>query len=427
MKTSYRILFSIQLRHDYYTQTESFSDIEIIPTGKTRSILNGNRILYRFQDNKFTAMIEVNGDKPFVNLGSDTKLRFILKLKNPSFTNISGLKLFGLNNRIYYFSNRANNESDNILYLSNVIPGHDPGEEYEVGSLVKTGGDIYEAITDNTVLPPPGSGWRKLSPGRFPAYDPGNHSDIFKGNIVFDTGISKNYEAIKFIPKGQSVTVNDPEYWKEISELQYVTSEDLTDRDLISILKYDILNHKEIYAGEIFFNESDSKLYKAVKYIEKGNAVSVSNPNYWQQLNGLKFVLSDDIINKGENIFGIADLFFDGSVPVNYRMLDGTGNVRETEYVIRFKNRITTWKYISQKNTVTSLTDPSGSFNFIRNSNEFTSDSPVPLLLKPIQKFRLDADTGTQIISAENLKCASANIKPLESTKSFLSEIFLNY
>lgn len=427
MKTSYRILFSIQILHDYYTQIESFDDIEIIPTDKSKSILNGNRILYRFLKNKFTALIEVDGDKPFVNIDSDTNLRFILRLKNPSFTNISGVKLFDINNRVYYFSNRSDNDSGNTLYLSNRIPGHDPGEDYEVGSLVQSGPDIYEAITDNTTLPPPGSGWRKLLQSRFPGYDPNNHSDIYKGNIVFDASGTKNFEALKFIPGGQSVSVNDPAYWKEIAALQYVTLEDLIDRKFISVMKYDIIDHKEIFPGDVFFNVSDSKLYEALKYIERGNQVHVGNTNYWQESPVTKFVISEDKINSSDNIFGVVDLFFDGSVPVSHRILDGTGNVRETEYVIRFKNRISTWKYISQKNTVTSLTDSTGVFNFIKSSNEFSSDTPVPLLSKPIQKFKLDANTGSGTISVENLKCASSNIKPNESTRSFLSEIYLNY
>ncbi|MCB0725936.1 MAG: hypothetical protein KDD00_00620 [Ignavibacteriae bacterium] len=427
MKTSYRILFTILIQHDFYTQAESFDDIEIIPTLKSRSAFEGNRILYRFVKNRFTAMIEVDGDEPFVNINSDTKLRFILKLKNPSFSNFSGIKLFGLNDRIYYFSNRSDNETGNVLYLSKSIPGHDPGDEYEVGSLIQSGQDVFEAISDNTTLPPPGIGWRKLLKNRFPAFDQNNHSDIHKGNIVSDNSGTKNFEAIKFIPRGQAVSLNDLSYWKEVTGLQYVTPEDLIERKFISVSKYDIMDHNEIFPGDVLFNPGDSKLYEALKYIEKGNQVHVSNAGYWKESDVTKFVISEDKINSGENIFGIIDLFFDGSVPVNHRMLDGSGNVKETEYAIRFKNRISTWKYISQKNSVTSLTDTSGVYNFIKNSNEFTSDTPVPLLLKPIQKFKLDADTGSQTISVENIKCASADIKPIKATKSFVSEIYLNY
>lgn len=383
--------------------------------------------MHRSSDNIFTAMIEVDGSKPYIKIDSDTKLRFIIKLKNPSFGNISGVKLFGLKNSIYYFSNRSDNEIDNVLYLSKKIPVHDPAGDYEVGSLIQTGSDIYEAISDNTALPPPGSGWRKLSQNRFPVYDQANHPEVYKGNIVFDPSGIKNYEALKFIRSGQSVPFNDTDYWKEVTGLQYLTSDDLIGRKFISVGKYDITDHKEIFPGDVLFNESDSKLYEALKYIEKGNQVHVSNNNYWQESPVTKFIVSEDKINSGENLFGIVDLHFDVSVPVNYRMLDGTGNVSETEYVIRFKNRISTWKYVSQKNTVTSLTDPAGVFNFINTGNEYSSDSPVPLLSKPIQKFRFEADTGSQIITVENIKCASADIKPVEATKSFISEIYLNY
>ncbi|MBK8553395.1 MAG: hypothetical protein IPL53_20960 [Ignavibacteria bacterium] len=100
-------------------------------------------------------------------------------------------------------------------------------------------------------------------------------------------------------------------------------------------------------------------------------------------------------------------------------MLAG-GIVQEVSYVIRFKNRITTWKYISQNNAVTSITDPNGNFTFTKNGNEFTSNTPVPLLAKPIQNFNWTPGGSPN----EKLKCASSYIKPDVSTKIFYQKYF---
>jgi hypothetical protein len=424
MKTNYQILFSIELLHDYYNHRETFDDIEIIPTGITKKIMDGYRILCKTFSNKLVALIEVDGsEKPNIKIDNDTSLRFILKLKNPAFQNISALKIFDLNNNIYYFTNRADNEKGGIHYLSKTIPVHNTGEDYEVGSLIQDSTNIYEAVINNIGLPPPNNSWRILSPQRFPAYNPANHSDINKGTIVFETVSSKNYEALKFIPQGQTIQVTDVIYWKEVSAFQYVTSEDLIDKNFIAIKEYDIFNHVDIYKGDILFYAGDSKLYKALKFIERGNAVLVSETNYWQVVNDSRFVISEDLIDPNENIFGVIDLFFDSSVSANYAILEASDKVKKLNYVIRFKNRITTWKYVSQNNTTTSISDNNGIFTFVKTNNEFISNTPIPLLASPIQNFKLT----TPVLTLDHLKCASSFINPESETKSFLSEIFLNY
>ncbi|MBK8983234.1 MAG: hypothetical protein IPM38_13160 [Ignavibacteria bacterium] len=386
--------------------------------------MSGCRVLHKVSNNKLTALIETDDDeKPLIKIDSKTTLRFLLKSKNPSFINISALKIFDISNKIYYFSNGANNEKSGILYLSSPVSSHNTGEDYEVGSLIQDASDIYEAVVNNTSSPPPNNSWRELSPQRFPEYNTGTHSDVYKGTIVFDPISSKNYEALKFIPQGQSIPVTDTVCWKETGILQYVTSGDLIDNDFIAVSIYNSGNHADIYSGDIFFDSGNSKLYRALKFIERGNAVQVSDINFWEEVTDTRFVVSDDSVNINENIFGIIDLFFDDMVSENYKMLDSADKVKQNNFVIRFKNRITTWKYVSQKNTVTSLSDDNGIFTFDKTNNEFVSRTPIPLMASPMQNFKLITPGQT----IEHIKCASALIKPVSASKSFLSEIFLNY
>lgn len=367
MKTSYQILFSIVLQHDYYNQQDSFDDIEIIPTDVSQKIMKGHRILYKVSGNNLTALIESDGEKPFINVDKDTSLRLLLKIKKSSFQNVSALKAFDLNNKIYYFTNLADNESDDTLYLSKPMTGHDNSEEYEVGSLLQDTNNIYEAIISNIASAPPNSNWRILSPKRFPEYSKDNYFEVFRGNIIKNG--NKNYEALKFIPHSNFISMSNTNYWKEINSLYYVTAKDLVDIDLIK---------------------------------------------------------------PEENVFGVIDLFFKETVPANYSILDSDGKIKEIKYVIRFKNRISTWRYIIQPNTndtynaddEISVLDNDKIFSFDKIDCEFISNEPIPLMAVPIQNFKFEIK---EKFKAEHIKCASTIIKPEAATKSFLSEIYLNY
>ncbi|MBK8553047.1 MAG: hypothetical protein IPL53_19085 [Ignavibacteria bacterium] len=56
--------------------------------------------------------------------------------------------MFNSKNEIYYFTNHAGNEDINsgTLYLSSVLQDYSVNKEYEVGSLVFNGTDMFEAI-----------------------------------------------------------------------------------------------------------------------------------------------------------------------------------------------------------------------------------------------------------------------------------------
>ena len=371
MNTVCKILFSIELLHDYYNQQVPFNDIEIIPDDKTIGILQGHKILWKKFKNRLVALSEVDGAKPLINIAAETKLRFYLKIKNPVFANISSLKFFDTENKIYYFTNKANNEKDGKFYLSKPIAAYDAAKDYEMGLMVSNGTKVFEAIQSVSNASPHFTSdadfWRELTPSRFPLHHLSDHADINKGTIVFNTSDSKMYEALKIIPAENSVGFADVNFWREVKELGYVTDEDLVDK-------------------------------------------------------------TDDILDKktenniAEKIFGVVDLFFDVTVPASYSMLDGGGAVKEINYLLRFKNRISTWKYISQLNTLEKIIDTNGVFDF---NSQFTSKTPVPLMAVPTQNFQLKKVASS--ITKNNIKCASADIKPDDATQSFFSEIFLNF
>jgi len=366
--TIYNILFSIELGHDYYNNSViPFNDIEVSPDEETTRILNGHRILYRKLKNRLVALVEIRAGKPFIQIAPDTRFRFYLTLKKPDFFNISSLPFFNTQGKIYYFTNKVNNEKGDRLYLNKPIPPYDSTIEYEMCLMVKQGTKIFEAIKKVQVNTPPAnpSFWRELINARFLNYVPGDHVEIQQGAIVSSGG--KIYTALRTVLQGQSIPVNNNSTWRELAELSYVTHEDLVPKT------DDILDRK-----------TENKIK--------------------------------------EKVIGVTDLFFDAAVPANYAMIDGTGIATERNYFLRFKNRVTTWQYISDLNTVTSITDTDGVYSF---NNQLTSEKPIPLLALPFQNFRLQKVSPNTTI--DHIRCATSSIIPDSTTQSFLSQIHLNF
>ncbi|RPI19315.1 MAG: hypothetical protein EHM58_02345 [Ignavibacteriae bacterium] len=365
MKSVYKILFSIDVYHDYYNSVNDISFIEITPAPDTIEKLRNFKVISKTFPNKLLTIIEVNDNKPFIKIPEDTSFRFYLKALKPEFQNVSALKTFGIGNSIYYFTNRSNNKLDDKLYLSKPVPLYDANSEYETGSLVQ------------------------------------NNTSIF--------------EAIKSLDNNSSHDINNQDFWRELSNNRFLT--------------YDKLNHTDIHKGEI--RSDNDKIYEAVRFISKNRQIDITDNNFWNKLNKLQYVTNDDLINKEaleikESVPGVIDLFFDNNVPPEFSIINSEGNVMETNYQIRFKNRIATWKYISQNNSINNIEDVKKIFTFTRpsiDSNEFVSNTPIPLIARPDYNFKITAGN----ITTENIKCPAATVIPDKENKSFVSEIYLNY
>jgi hypothetical protein len=369
--TDCRILFSIELLHDYYNQQVEFNDLDIMPDEATALLFNGLKIICKKAGNRLVGLVEVNANKPKITIPPGTKLRFFIVVKNPWFLNISSLKFFNVENQVYYFTNKSGNEKDGKLYLSKPLPVYDPAKDYEMGLLVSQGTKIFEAIQPvaHTAPHPVTSAgfWRELTPARFPAHNPADHDDIRSGAIVFNSADGNMYEAVRVIPAANSVDFANTDFWRKVNELVYVSAEDLI-----------------VKTNEILDRRTENKIK--------------------------------------EKISGVIDLFFEGTVPANYAMLDAAGLVNQRNYILRYKNRITTWKYISDFNTIEKITDNDGVYDF---NPQLTSKTPIPLLSRPFQNFGLKKIAST--ITKDFIKCATHVIIPDQTNQSFNSEIHLNY
>lgn len=98
MNRSYKILFRVEINHDYYTSGIS-KDFEIYPTQETTAWFHRNNMIFRRDDTGFrvfyTEVKNSDPSTPFTSFDA-TQLRFMLVLKNKeTFFNITDLNIGG--------------------------------------------------------------------------------------------------------------------------------------------------------------------------------------------------------------------------------------------------------------------------------------------------------------------------------------------
>lgn len=173
--SNYTKLFSIEFLHDFYRDTADafrdnllgeaiLQDISIKPDDATLQIMNGYRIKYKVQKNKFLcfvqtmASIDSSGgsssvtvvNKPLVNFDENTILNFRITLNSSRFLNSSNLRRIKSNGSILQFGNDSGNKKDALLSLSQKIPSYKTTETYKIGMLTTNAGNLsFEAIKDS--------------------------------------------------------------------------------------------------------------------------------------------------------------------------------------------------------------------------------------------------------------------------------------
>lgn len=181
MKILYKKLLEVIIRHDYYLESvrsvaiaeddttfagqslwpkdyDLRQDLEIVPTAECSRILRDLKIAFKPTAAGFTLYVRAveregvpNSFHSLVFIEPDTRLSFLIKVKNPSFVNFTNLRLTGRDSYLYYFSNQSGNlldenNSDDLpagvsfRFLSKPMLEHgsfSPGEsQYQLGDLV---------------------------------------------------------------------------------------------------------------------------------------------------------------------------------------------------------------------------------------------------------------------------------------------------
>jgi hypothetical protein len=178
MPILYRPVCNLQLWHDFMLGQPdpaalSLDDyaigdwLEIVPTRSCAQQLQNLRWAMRPQSfgGVIFARIEPDGSdfRSFVPLERAYRLSFWIRVKNPAFYQATNLPMQAEGPHGYHFSNLSG-VAGHALFLTAGLPPYAGGNDYRVGALVQHAGQTWEAHQrlSNPAAPAPGGPWEAL-------------------------------------------------------------------------------------------------------------------------------------------------------------------------------------------------------------------------------------------------------------------------
>ncbi len=361
MTSGYKILFMIEMKHDYYNNLQC-RDFAITPSRSTAELLRKRQLLYKQVGDKIIILIKVKPEnppadenKPVINISPDDKYVFYLNLDRSVFTTITNVDEDAFrNNKRFYFSNFYQNELGSSKSLTKkIIP--DPAiPDFNPGALASDGTDIYECIkkTTNAHLPPDAGFWFKRE----------NHQYVSLRDMM------------SFTTRMGSFTV--------VNAARQFT---------IRVFGFDTLTNDLTKEIPIRNNSFSCDVPTTVV---QTNLMELTPGRYKIRINSEEFeyFIDDDTVY--DNVFGVIEIFSHLPNGNSFAFLDALGKVKDIpendppewlKYEIRFANRLAYWKYITPRHKIDSI-DASPNYSFDPtpsgagvNRNYFTSTRPIPL------------------------------------------------
>ena len=135
MTAAYKILFTVTLRHDYYTN-KACNDFTIKPTPDCIQLLNQYHLIFRQAGNKVIVLTPVEDGKPSIEISPEIIFRFYLFCENVYFIHFTNWDQDNYNSKKFYVTNQHNNFSESDRYLSIALPNYDDKVTYHQGSMV---------------------------------------------------------------------------------------------------------------------------------------------------------------------------------------------------------------------------------------------------------------------------------------------------
>lgn len=398
---TYGILFEVKIIHHFFLNKgenvyDAMSDpdkanmmlkydareiFEIVPTEECSKILRAHNCIYKLTSTGIIVGLRAESDgleppkfKSFVTLADDLMFTFLIKLRDMDFMNYTSLPFTGNSGQIFTFSNTIAGGSKKFPELSAIPPIYEPAKEYMPGDM------LSDNLNNQTKL--------------FTALQKTTQATSTAGDWMTE-------ESADNLPL-QYVNVNDRHplvrgifsYQVKVAGVEPVatikTATGITVTPKVMILSGDFRTL------QIDMREFPEGFYSV--HIESAVPVYTDDIAFY-------------LLQQRESPYGIIQLNVK-SDDVTYNMLDPLGNMRSPAYELRFRNRLTRWRYIGKKFNDASVTDkplPLTRFGFIENvtvmgkDGELIDDLPNP---------------AVSIIKTEAL------VKTTE--KNFYSEIHIN-
>lgn len=392
MNLRYKIFFSVEIRHDYYTDTRSH-DFEISPSAETVSVLRGQGMLFKMVGNRLIVLMRVDdSDKPLSDLSKSGKLTFFMKLTNPHFNNFTNLDYHPSKSKKFYFSNANQSKIGSDLYLNSKIQVYNNANDYPIGALASNTSDtVFEAIK------PSSSASKRALTNKDFWMNRGKVQYVNSNDLV---------EVTPFLYLFNTVSATD--FTVNIYGLNYNTG-------AYDVQVTDTLN--------LSFSSSQNSIPVRLENLPKGY--------YRIDVNGeSRFVYTDsDAVYS--NTFGIIEIFNYLPASNAYALFDASGTAKASLFTIRFPNRLLIWKFIARSNDVVSIKDsrpPPHKLSFIQlPGNEFISAKPVPVSQKPLKTLSLESTALGNISAIANPGTDRLSTIEIDGDSYFSAEVHLNY
>lgn len=373
---TYGILFEVKIIHHFFLNKgenayDAMSDadkanmmlkydvreiFEIVPTEECSKILSAHNCIFKNTSTGIIIGLRAESDgqeppkfKPFTTLADDLMFTFLIRLRDMDLMNYSALPFTGNSGQIFTFQNTIAGGSKKFPALSAVPPLYQAAKEYLPGDMLSNNLNnqtkLFTALQKTTQVTSTASDWM---------------TEESAENLPLQyVNVNDRHPLIRGI---FSYLVKDANV-EPVATVKTATGIIVTPK--VTILP-----------GEFRTLQVDMRQFPEGFYTMH---IESSAPVY-----------TDDIafylLQQRESPFGIVQLNAK-SDDVTYNMLDPLGNMRSPTYELRFRNRMTRWRYIGKKFNDASVTDtplPLTRFGFIENvtvmgkDGELIDDLPNP-------------------------------------------------
>jgi len=383
----YKNLFEVKLLHHFFLnngeqgwdalepgektrmeeQYDSREIFQIIPTGECASLMKAHYALFRTTPSGFLVGIKSVPDSvlpetfnPFTGLDEELTFRFLIKLKDPNFLNYTALPISGQDGNFYVFKNYQVTSQSVFPSICAIQPLYKPGKEYFPGDMLSN--------------------------------HPVNQTRLFTALVktVNNTSTPSDWlneegsatTPLHYASEGDRYTVASGIYNYKVKQ------ENIIPQVTFKNGKGEVITPKlAIIAGDHYMIQADLRGYPAGFYTLHAENV---DPAYVDDVT--LYLLQEDMVS-----FGVIEIRVKSNQP-GFDLLD-QGHLRAPVFELRFRNRMTYWRYFGKYFEVPfEVADPLPVTRFGHieitkppepdDSKVIMLPNPSPALIKPEALFK---------------------------------------
>ncbi len=386
MTSTYAILATVELLHEYYTDSRS-PDFSLGPDAATDAVLRGSGILSRTLGNALVLLAKVDEsgvmDRP---LPKSAALRFELNLEQPRMLNYTNLEL--PEGYCYLFGNRFLTGLGEEKHLNRPVPAYSTTADYPIAALVSRAGTVYEAIlpvSRNDHAPGDTDYWDPRSAGQYV-----HRGDLVRrsdGRLQLSPSPARSFdiEVFAFNPATGA------------TDIPAGTAQHQSFESPVSALGMDLTN-------------LPTGLYRI--------RVNGEDFEYWLDREGSQ-----------ARSLGVVELWNDQDPAGGFSLVDSAGRPAGTRFILRFANRLAVWKYRLRTDTATDVSIPGQPGAFVPGGapREFISARPLPLRQQAVRNIQLMRGADILATRLANPPPERISMHTSAGNSWYCAEMMLNY